>query len=43
VAILFGHQLNAEIERSLELREGKLGAERQIQLEPRSNPDQGTS
>jgi membrane protein len=38
VAILFGHQLNAERERSLELREGQLGAEREIQLEPRSEP-----
>ena len=38
VAILFGHQLNAERERSLELREGNLRAEREIQLEPRSEP-----
>ena len=44
VAILFGHQLNAERERNLELREGNLRAEREIQLEPRSEPkDQRTS
>jgi membrane protein len=39
VAILFGHQLNAELERSKELEEGRPGAEREIQLEPRSDPD----
>jgi membrane protein len=44
LAILFGHQLNAERERSLEVREGKIRAEREIQLEPRSEPkDQKTS
>ncbi|HVO55285.1 MAG TPA: YihY/virulence factor BrkB family protein [Solirubrobacterales bacterium] len=38
LAILFGHQLNAEIERSAELDEGTPGAEREIQLEPRAEP-----
>jgi membrane protein len=35
LAILFGHQLNAERERSLEIAEGDRHAEREIQLEPR--------
>jgi membrane protein len=35
VAILFGHQLNAERERSLEIGEGRPRAELEIQLEPR--------
>lgn len=39
LAILFGHQLNAELERHRELEEGRPGAEREIQLEPRSEPD----
>jgi membrane protein len=44
LAILFGHQLNAERERSLEIEEGQPRAEREIQLEPRSEPkDQKTS
>jgi membrane protein len=38
LAILFGHQLNAERERSLEIEEGTPLAEREIQLEPRSEP-----
>jgi membrane protein len=38
LAILFGHQLNAEIERSAEIEEGTPGAEREIQLEPRAEP-----
>lgn len=38
LAILFGHQLNAERERSAEIGEGKTRAEREIQLEPRSEP-----
>jgi membrane protein len=38
LAILFGHQLNAEIERSLEIEEGTPRAEREIQLEPRAEP-----
>jgi membrane protein len=38
LAILFGHQLNAERERSLEIEEGVPRAEREIQLEPRNEP-----
>jgi membrane protein len=38
LAILFGHQLNAERERSLEIDEGTPRAEREIQLEPRAEP-----
>jgi membrane protein len=38
LAILFGHQLNAEIERSTEIDEGVPHAEREIQLEPRTDP-----
>ena len=40
LAILFGHQLNAELERSLEIDEGLPGAERDLQLEPRAEPEQ---
>jgi membrane protein len=40
LAILFGHQLNAERERSLELGEGRREAESDLQLEPRSEPKQ---
>ncbi|HEX6229282.1 MAG TPA: YihY/virulence factor BrkB family protein [Solirubrobacterales bacterium] len=44
LAILFGHQLNAERERSTEIDEGRPRAEREIQLEPRSEPkDQRTT
>jgi membrane protein len=44
LAILFGHELNAERERSTEIDEGQLRAEREIQLEPRSEPkDQKTA
>jgi membrane protein len=44
LAILFGHQLNAERERSLEIEEGRPRAEREIQLEPRAEPkEQKTS
>lgn len=44
LAILFGHQLNAERERSIEIGEGQTRAEREIQLEPRSEPkDQKTT
>jgi membrane protein len=44
IAILFGHQLNAERERSLEIDEGTPRAEREIQLEPRDEPkDQKTT
>ncbi len=38
VAILFGHQLNAELERSTEIAEGQPEAEAEIQLEPRAEP-----
>lgn len=38
LAILFGHQLNAEIERSAEIEEGHPRAEDEIQLEPRDEP-----
>lgn len=39
LAILFGHQLNAERERSLEIEEGRPRADREIQLEPRADPN----
>ena len=38
LALLFGHQLNAERERGHELAEGVPRAEREIQLDPRSEP-----
>jgi len=38
VAILFGHELNAELEREAEIEEGRPGAEREIQLVPRADP-----
>ena len=38
LAILFGHELNAERERSHELAEGIPRADREIQLEPRDEP-----
>ncbi len=38
LAILFGHQLNAERERSAEIEEGRPRAEQEIQLEPRAEP-----
>jgi membrane protein len=38
LAILFGAELNAELERSREIQAGVKGAEREIQLEPRSEP-----
>jgi membrane protein len=38
LAVLFGHELNAERERSQELAEGRHRAEKEIQLEPRSEP-----
>jgi membrane protein len=44
LAILFGHQLNAERERSVEIEEGRPRAEHEIQLEPRDEPkDQRTT
>jgi membrane protein len=38
LALLFGHELNAERERGLELAEGVPRAEKEIQLEPRDEP-----
>jgi membrane protein len=38
LAILFGHQLNAERERSAEIEEGTPRAEQEIQLKPRAAP-----
>jgi membrane protein len=38
LAILFGHELNAELERGAEIEEGRPGAEQEIQLEPRGAP-----
>jgi membrane protein len=38
LAILFGHELNAERERSTEIGEGRSRAERELQLEPRDEP-----
>ena len=40
VAILFGAQLNAELERGQQFEEGVPGAERELQLEPREAPKQ---
>ncbi len=39
MAILFGHELNAERERDVQLEEGVPGAERELQLEPRDEPE----
>jgi membrane protein len=39
LAILFGHELNAERERNVQLDDGLPGADKQIQLEPRDEPD----
>ena len=39
LAILFGHELNAEREREQQFKEGVPGAEREIQLEPRDEPE----
>jgi membrane protein len=39
VAILFGHELNAELERSHQFQDGIPGAERELQLQPREEPD----
>ena len=38
LAILFGQELNAEVERSRELVAGTPGAERELQLPPREEP-----
>ena len=39
LAILFGAELNAEIERSKQIEQGTPGAHKQIQLERRDTPD----
>jgi membrane protein len=39
LAILFGAELNAEVERGKQFEEGVKGAEKRIQLEPREEPD----
>jgi membrane protein len=39
LAILFGHELNAEREREQQFEEGVPDAEREIQLEPRDEPE----
>jgi membrane protein len=41
LAILFGHQLNSERERSAQLEEGVPRAEQELQLEPRDEPEAG--
>jgi len=38
LAILFGHELNAELERCAEIAEGRPGAKQEIQLAPRADP-----
>jgi membrane protein len=38
LAILFGHELNAELERGAEIEEGLPGAKQEIKLEPRDDP-----
>jgi membrane protein len=43
VAILLGHQLNAERERSRQLAEGVPKAEEELQLEPRQEPSDDTT
>jgi len=43
LAILFGHQLNSERERSAEIEEGVPRAERELQLEPRAEPKDQTT
>jgi membrane protein len=40
MSILFGHQLNAELERSKEMKEGVPGARQRIRLEQRGVPQQ---
>ena len=39
IAVLFGQELNAELERERELESGDHRAHREIQLEPRDAPD----
>ena len=38
MAVLFGLELNSEIERTRQIDEGVAGAERQLQFEPRAEP-----
>lgn len=38
LAILFGHELNAELERAAEIEEGQPGAKQEIQLQSRAEP-----
>lgn len=38
IAVLYGLELNSELERTREMNEGKPDAERRLQLEPRSEP-----
>ncbi len=38
LAILFGHELNAELEQGAEIEEGLPGAKQEIKLEPRDDP-----
>jgi membrane protein len=40
LALLFGQELNAERERSQEIDEGLPGAERELQVEPRTEPEE---
>jgi membrane protein len=40
LAVLFGQELNAEVERGREIEAGTPGAERELQLEPRQAPKQ---
>ena len=39
LAVLFGAELNSELERSRELEAGTPGAEEELQLPPRDPPD----
>lgn len=38
IALLFGLELNSEVERTREISDGVAGAERQLQLDPRADP-----
>ncbi len=42
IAVLFGAELNSELERSRELAAGTPGAERELQLPPRQPPDESS-
>jgi membrane protein len=41
IAVLFGAELNSELERARELEAGTPGAERELQLPPREEPEDG--